>query len=71
MKNLIKYGCYTLLAVVLASCTNQSISVNEILNNRIKLKETRIINGYRYSILEVDGKEYLTRNNGGFVEITK
>ena len=71
MKNLIKYGCYTLLAVVLASCTSQSTSVNETSNNRIKLKDTRTINGYRYTILEVDGKEYLTQNSGGFVEITK
>lgn len=71
MKKLIKYGCYTLLAVVLASCNSQPTSVSETSNNRIKLKETGIINGYRYTILEVDGKEYLTRTSGGFVEITK
>lgn len=71
MKKLIKYGCYTLLSVVLASCTNQSTSINEISNNRIKLNEERIINGNRYLILEVDGKEYLTQSSGGFVEITR
>jgi len=71
MKKL-SYVFYLVLAVVFASCTNEkSTSVNEVSNNRIKLNEVRIINGYRYSILEVDGKEYLTQDNGGFIEINK
>ncbi|NQY42951.1 MAG: hypothetical protein HRT87_06400 [Legionellales bacterium] len=76
MKNLTKkisYAIYIVLAVVvLSSCTNEESTItNEQSNNRIKLKEDRIVNGYRYSILEVDGKEYLTQDNGGFIELVK
>jgi len=64
------YVFYLVLAVVFTSCTSEkSNTINEESNNRIKLNEERIINGYRYSIVEVDGKEYLTQDNGGFIEI--
>ena len=70
--NKLSYVFYLVLAVVSVSCTEEkSTSVNEESNNRIKLNEERVINGNKYSILEVDGKEYLTQNNGGFIEITK
>jgi len=63
---------YLVLAVVfISSCTNESTSYNEHSANRIKLNEERIINGYRYSILEVDGVEYLTKDNGGFIRLDK
>lgn len=63
---------YAMLAVVFFSgCTQESISINEKSNNRIKLNEVRIINGYRYSILEIDSVEYLTQDNGGFVRLQK
>ena len=64
---------YVLLAVVfLGGCTEkESTSINEKSNNRIKLIEERIINGYRYSILKVDSVEYLTQDNGGFVRLGK
>lgn len=46
---------------LLVSCTQEkSTSINENSENRIKLKEVRIINGYRYSIIEVDSVEFLT-----------
>jgi hypothetical protein len=57
---------------LLVSCTQEkSISINEDSQNRIKLKEMRIINGYRYSIIEVDSVEYLTQDQGGFVRLSK
>lgn len=63
---------YLVLAVVfVSSCTNESTSYVEQSDNRIILNEVRIINGYRYSIIEVDGVEYLTQDNGGFVQLSK
>lgn len=57
---------------LLVSCTQEkSTSTNETSENRIKLKEVRIINGYRYSIIEVDSVEFLTQDKGGFVRISK
>jgi len=57
---------------LLVSCTQEkSISINEDSQNRIKLKEMRMINGYRYSIIEVDSVEYLTQDQGGFVRLSK
>jgi hypothetical protein len=53
-------------------CTQvDSDSTNKISKNRIKLKEVRIINRVRYSIIEVDSVEYLTQDNGGFIQISK
>ena len=64
---------YAMLAVVFfGGCTEkESMTINEKSNNRIKLIEERIINGYRYSILEVDSVEYLTQDKGGFVRLGK
>jgi hypothetical protein len=63
---------YLVLAVVfVSSCTNESTSYNEQSNNRIKLNEEKIINGYGYSIIEVDGVEYLTQDKGGFIKLDK
>ena len=57
---------------LLVSCTQEiSTSHNEKTQNRIRLKEVRIINGYRYSIIEVDSVEYLTQDQGGFVQLSK
>jgi len=57
---------------LLVSCTQEkSTSINEDSQNRIILKESRIINGYRYSIIEVDSVEYLTQGQGGFVQLSK
>ena len=57
---------------LLVSCTQEtSTSINEDSQNRIKLKEVRVINGYRYSIIEVDSVEYLTQSKGGFVQLSK
>jgi hypothetical protein len=64
---------YVLLAVVLfVGCTEkESNSINRKSNNRIKLIDERVINGYRYSIIEVDSVEYLTQDKGGFVRLGK
>ena len=57
---------------LLVSCTQEnSTPINEDPQNRIKLKEVRIINSYRYSIIEVDSVEYLTQDQGGFVQLSK
>ncbi len=75
MKNLISITAICLYlassVVFVSSCTSESTSYNEQSNNRIKLNETRIIDGYRYSIIEVDGVEYLTQGKGGFIKLDK
>lgn len=66
------FASLLLAVVLLVSCTQEkSTSINENSENRIKLKEVRIINGYRYSIIEVDSVEYLTQDKGGFIRISK
>jgi hypothetical protein len=57
---------------LLVSCTQEKPTIiNEESQNRIRLRESRIINGYRYSIIEVDSVEYLTQDKGGFVRLSK
>lgn len=57
---------------LLASCIQEkSTSISENSKNRIKLKEVRITDGCRYSIIEVDSIEYLTQDHGGFVRLSK
>lgn len=58
--------------ISLDSCTEvKSTSINQNYGSRIKLKEAANLNGYRYSIIEVDSIEYLTQDNGGFIRISK
>ena len=65
-----KTTIYLALAIFLVGCTDEtSTKINDISDNRIKPVERRLIEGSTYLILEVDGKEYLTRVNGGFIEI--
>jgi hypothetical protein len=74
MKNSIKYGCYNLLAVVLASCgSNVSNQPNKTTNetDRIHIVGYKKVGGYRVFIIEVDGKEYLTRASGSFIKLSK
>lgn len=60
------------ILLLLTNCTDEnSRTINEDFQNRIKLKETRVINGYRYSIIQVDSVEYLTMDKGGFVQLPK
>ena len=60
------------IIILFASCTqNNSTTINEKSSNRIKVKEQRMISGYRYTILEIDGNEYLTQDQGGFVKLEK
>lgn len=57
---------------LLVSCAREkSTSINENSESRIKLKEVRLINGYRYTIIEVDSVEFLTQDRGGFIRISK
>jgi len=49
----------------------KSTIINENVDNRIKLKETRVIEGYSYVIIEVDGVEYLSAARSGIVRISK
>jgi hypothetical protein len=36
---------------------------------RITASDVTILNGYRYSILHVDGHEYLSNSNGGMIHL--
>jgi len=60
------------ISCLLVSCKGEkSTTINEDSQNRIKLKEERIINGQIYSIIVVDSIEYLTQDRGGFVRLSK
>lgn len=39
--------------------------------SRITLKDEKLINGYKYSIIEVDSIEYLVQHTGGIIRISK
>ena len=70
IKTLTSYAIYTLLvAVAFTSCTSEkSIESTYTKKNdvsRIKLVETTIINGYRFSIIKVDDKEFFVNVDGG------
>ena len=72
--NLVLTGLFFLLLFsgCLFSCTQKkSNSINEDSQNRIKLKEATVINGFWYYIIEVDSVEYLTQRRGGFVRLSK
>lgn len=71
MKKIKFIFCAILLVVFFGRCTETESACNEVSSNRIKLINTRIINGYRYSILSVDSVEYLTRDSGGFIRLEK
>ena len=72
MKNLMKYGFIAFIVCCLSSCTSDTSTIEEEDTvNRMKLKESRIIKGYEYIIIEVDGVEYLSQLGGGFIELTK
>jgi uncharacterized protein YcfL len=61
-----------LSTILVVGCTQkESKTINEVSKNRIKLKESRIIEGYRYSIIEVDSIEYLASERGGIIRITE
>ncbi len=66
----IRYFLYGFLMIVIFSGCCDSTD-GQPSDSRIKLKDTRLLNGHRYSILEVDSVEYLTRNSGGFIKLEK
>jgi hypothetical protein len=71
-KELDKFFILLVSGCLLVSCTQEkSTVINENSENRIKLKEFRIIKSHRYSIIEVDSIEYLTQDKGGFVRLSK
>lgn len=53
------------------SCTSKGIKVDDDINERIKIKERRGIDGNSYQIIEVDSVEYLFQYNGGAVRLGK
>ncbi|MGJ1360035.1 hypothetical protein ACR79K_25360 [Sphingobacterium siyangense] len=53
------------------SCTSKGINVDDDVNERIKIRETRGINGHVYQIIEVDSVEYLFLLDGAVVRIGK
>ncbi|MGJ1414091.1 hypothetical protein [Sphingobacterium multivorum] len=53
------------------SCTSKGIKVEDSINERIKIRETRGINGHVYQIIEVDSVEYLFRLDGAVVRLGK
>lgn len=71
IKRIIICLCLVLHIVFISSCTNEATTYNEKSNNRIKVNEERIINGYTYLIIEVDNVEYLTQSKGGFIKLDK
>lgn len=56
---------------MLASCTGEAKVVEEQGPDygRIILKESRVIRGSEYLILEVDGVEFLTSSKGGLTRL--
>ena len=54
------------------SCSNKVDEPNKVSGkSRIILKEDKIFSGAKYSIIEVDGVEYLCQNNGGICPLVK
>ncbi len=66
MKNglIVAVGCLFLLM----ACTNITNGTPEEVpvKSRIVGKDTKVIHGVRFFIIEVNGKEYLTSTRGGF-----
>jgi hypothetical protein len=58
------------LVIILTSCSCGDCDKAQE-TSRIHLKETRVVNGYRYQIIEVDGREFFSNVNGGMVELSK
>lgn len=62
-----------LLAIVViflaSSCTSKGKKVQDDVNERIKIRETRGINGHVYQIIEVDSVEYLFLLDGAVVRL--
>ena len=73
IKTLTRYALYFLLvAVAFTSCTDRTernkINRNDYIKNdvsRINMVETTELNGYRYSIIKIDDKEFFVNANGG------
>jgi hypothetical protein len=67
-------GTFLLFSIGLASCRlvdDYAPTKPEPPKKRITFKESALISGYEYSIIEVDSVEYLTNSNGGICRITK
>jgi hypothetical protein len=71
LKELIITKIFFILLIVVGCTQEKSTIINENVDNRIKLKETRVIEGYSYVIIEVDGVEYLSAARSGIVRISK
>ena len=79
----IKYEIFSnvFYAVCLTSCVQveengvknkvEKVETTVEISNRIKFKGFNGSHGYYFMIIEVDGKEYLTQNEGGIIELKK
>ncbi|MEK6884542.1 MAG: hypothetical protein AABY22_33225 [Nanoarchaeota archaeon] len=66
----------SLLFLSLLSCCsgekrNPNWVENKAENNRIKGVADVLVGGYRYQIISVDGKEYISNMNGGMCPLEK
>lgn len=72
IKFLINFMALTFLCLLFACTQERSECINETKNvGRIILKETRVIDGYSFYIIEVDSIEFLAQYHGGFVKISR
>lgn len=70
MKAILFFGALFLLSLAI-SCTSKGMKVEDDVNERIKIREKRGIDGNSYQIIEVDSVEYLFQYNGGAVRLGK
>ncbi|MGJ1193773.1 hypothetical protein ACR788_23715 [Sphingobacterium siyangense] len=69
MKAILFFGAMVLLSLAI-SCTSKGMKVEDDVNERIKIRETRGINGHVYQIIEVDSVEYLFLLDGAVVRLS-
>lgn len=67
---------FTLFVILLfTACVKKEERTNRKdktkISNRIKMVETKVYKGYRYSIIKIDGTEYFLDHNGAIVELPK
>ena len=72
MKKL-KYVFYLLLITTVTSCSCGCAKQNtsKSTRNNIKGLESCVVDGYRYTIIEVYGEQYLANSSGGIIKLEK
>ena len=69
MKTISRILLAILALSLVSSCTSKGIKVEDSAKERIKMRETRGINGHVYQIIEVDSVEYLFLLDGAVVRL--